>query len=251
VDRIVSGGVGGSVANGGSDRRRIGRIPIRCAVVVREKLATWDTETEDVAARGCRIVLKRAVAPGALLRLSFQAGAGAEALDAVAQVAWTRKSPPSSAGVTFLSAPQPPSRSLAGNWIDRLLAAHLRDLAASGVRSGPGVLGSLGGVTLRLGKKPELRLMAAELAVVKLARDAGTLATVACAVDGPATLATLLENGTVTVGPATVDPLAWKQSPRASRTRPPDVRLLSSGAVIVPPAPDDDWIDAVSVAAVP
>jgi PilZ domain len=120
-----------SGGNGGVQRRRAQRLVGRFPVEVREKLATWSTSTEDVSPRGCRIGLRRALTPGALVQLAFDMGPGAEPLVVHAQVAWVRRSPPEVAGVTFLSAPRLGSRaeSSSGAWIDTLLSARIRLLA--------------------------------------------------------------------------------------------------------------------------
>ena len=94
-----------SGGSGGIRKRRAERLVGRFDVEVREKLATWSTSTEDVSARGCRIGLRRALTPGALVQLAFDMGPGAEPLVVHAQVAWVRRAPPGAAGVTFLSSP--------------------------------------------------------------------------------------------------------------------------------------------------
>jgi hypothetical protein len=112
----------------GIEKRRSERLAGRFVVVVREKLATWVTTTEDVSARGCRIELKRPLTPGQLVQLVFEMGEGVDPLVVHGQVAWARRSPPHSAGVAFLSVPRTaqdePARP--GAWIDRLLAAYVR-----------------------------------------------------------------------------------------------------------------------------
>src|SRR5512140_1110116 len=91
---------------GTHEKRRVARIPLACTVVVREKLATWTTDIEDVGPRGCRIRLSRPLAPGALVRLTIERDGHAPPLDALGQVAWARKTPPLSAGITFVTAPR-------------------------------------------------------------------------------------------------------------------------------------------------
>lgn len=118
------------------DKRRSERLTGRFVVVVREKLATWSTTTEDVSARGCRIELKRPLSPGALVGLAFDMGPGVEPLAVHGQVAWARRTPPYSAGIAFLAAPRQ-SRDQPGTpaaWIDRILKAYVRQ-----VQDGPTV----------------------------------------------------------------------------------------------------------------
>jgi hypothetical protein len=120
---------GGS--GGGTQRRRAERLAGRFDVEVREKLATWSTATVDVSTRGCRIALRRALSPGALVQLAFDMGPGVEPLVVHAQVAWVRRTAPEAAGVTFLSAPRQATQAdpAPGAWIDRLLSARVRRLA--------------------------------------------------------------------------------------------------------------------------
>lgn len=114
----------------GTEKRKSERLAGRFVVVVREKLASWITTTEDVSARGCRIELKRPLTPGMLVQLVFDRGVGLDPLVAHGQVAWARKSPPHSAGIAFLSAPRTAKddSTRAGEWIDRLLAAYVRQM---------------------------------------------------------------------------------------------------------------------------
>jgi hypothetical protein len=112
----------------GIEKRRAERLSGRFTVIVREKLATWETRTEDVSARGCRIELKRPVSPGALVQILFEMGEGAEPLVAHGQVVWARRSPPHSAGIAFLTVPRQATAPAGqgSTWIDRLLSAHVR-----------------------------------------------------------------------------------------------------------------------------
>ncbi len=113
----------------GEEKRKSERLEGRFRVAVREKMATWVTRTVDVSARGCRIELKRPLTPGMLVQLVFDMGAGAEPLVAHAQVAWARKTPPHSAGLTFLTIPrQAKDDGKSVDWIDRLLGAYVRKL---------------------------------------------------------------------------------------------------------------------------
>lgn len=87
-----------------------------------EKLATWRAESADVSARGCRLILKRPLAQGALVRLSFDCG-GAEPFEAVGQVVWARSGEPPEAGVMFVSAPRSRDGS---SWLDVLAGTQAR-----------------------------------------------------------------------------------------------------------------------------
>ena len=111
-------------------------MPGRFRVEVREKLAAWPTSTEDVSARGCRVAMKRPLAPGMLVQLAFDRGPGQEPLVAHAQVAWVRRSPPEAAGLAFLSAPREARHPQPGFWIDRLLGSYVRSVR-DGARAAP------------------------------------------------------------------------------------------------------------------
>ena len=108
----------------GREKRRTQRTPGRYKVAIREKIASWMTHTEDLSARGCRVELKRPLAPGALVQLVFDMGA-AEPLVVHGQVAWVSRNP-GRAGIAFLSFPREENRpgSHDGSWMDRLLGAH-------------------------------------------------------------------------------------------------------------------------------
>jgi len=112
----------------GMEKRKAERLAGRFTVIVREKLATWTTTTEDVSARGCRIELKRPVSPGALVQVAFDMGEAVEPLVAHGQVVWARRTPPHSAGIAFLSVPRRASDApgQGGSWIDRLLSVYVR-----------------------------------------------------------------------------------------------------------------------------
>jgi hypothetical protein len=199
-------GAGGSVS--GAERRRLARIPLQCAVVVREKMATWTAETADVGARGCRITLKRPVAPGTLLQLRFDRGEGVEPLEAVGQVVWARKAAPLDAGVAFLATPREPSRPGNANWIDTMVVARLRQALRGGAAAGR--LGTLENAVLRLGAPPRTPLDADARAVVRVAEREGPISAVGP--EGLAALAALLEAGAVTLGRAGNDLEAWRRA---------------------------------------
>ncbi len=112
----------------GENKRRSERLPGRFQVVVREKLSSWGTFTQDVSARGCRIEMKRPLAPGTLVQLAFDMGPGQEPLVAHAQVAWVRRAAPESAGLALISVPREARHPQPGFWIDRVLGAAVRGL---------------------------------------------------------------------------------------------------------------------------
>ena len=214
----------------GPERRRLARVPLRCRVAVREKQATWTAETADVGARGCRITLKRSVVRGALLELRFDCGDGAEPLETVGQVVWTRHGEPLQAGVALLSVPQ--SGTSASSWIDALAIGQLR----RAVRDGPSALGGLEDAVLRLGRVPRAALTAGAFVVVQVAEREGKVSEVPGGAETLATLAALLGDGTVTLGPARPDALGWERAlslvPVVAPARP---SRKAAAVLVVPP----------------
>lgn len=226
-----------------------------CTVVVREKLAVWPTETRDVSTRGCRIVLPRPLAAGALVRVRIDRDERAQSpLDVLGQVAWARKTEPLQAGITFLSAPTDPHGAPAAHdWIDSLVAGALSRALESGAWAA-GSLGGLDGVALHLGTPPGACLDASDVAVLRIARGCGPVSAVAHSLDGLKALIRLVESGAVTVGRSSFDPEGWKRAfsliadaasaahrePAAARERP---RPTPAG-VIVPPLPETLWREA-------
>lgn len=200
--------------SGNQERRRIARIPVRCGVAVREKLSSWVGETEDLGLRGCRIALKRQVAPGALLQLAFDAGPGAEPLVVLGQVAWASRAAPLVAGVKFLAVPREAQNPQPGFWLDRLVAGRLRRLAGRGP-SAAVELGPLGGVRLHVCGNPGPAPSAAEQAVVTLARGEGTIATAGHAAERLGALAALLDRGVLTIALGGAAPALGPAAPLA------------------------------------
>jgi hypothetical protein len=198
----------------GVERRRLARIPLRCAVTLRDKHATFPAETADVGARGCRITLARQVARGALLRLSFE-GAGPEPFDAVGQVVWARKGETHEAGVAFVSAPK--GRAGAANWIDAMFAAQLRSALRAG--TGARALEELAAATLRLGVPPRAPLPPVALAIAGVAEREGRVSEVLEMRGGIVTLASLVEHGVVTLGRASAHVDAWARLLAPGRAR--------------------------------
>jgi hypothetical protein len=234
---------GKATVTGTHEKRRVARIPLACTVVVREKLATWTTDTQDVGARGCRIRLSRPLAPGALVRLTIERDGEAPPLDALGQVAWARKSPPLSAGVTFVTAPRDPSGASAENWIDTLVAVALRRLVAGGPAAAAAI-GALGGVTLHLGTPPAGTLARDELVVLGVARKREPLSAVVSSLDALGALARLIDRGAVTVRRPASDQQGWEGVFSAMgdvAAAAPREAASGSLAVIVPPLPEPTW----------
>jgi hypothetical protein len=102
--------------------RRFERLPSRCRVWLRDRYGVWDAFTEDVSARGCRLVTPRPLAIGTLVRLTLVD----ERLDAPlivsGQVMWAKGDGPMRAGISFTGSPQGVPG--AAPWVQSLQAAE-------------------------------------------------------------------------------------------------------------------------------
>jgi hypothetical protein len=89
-----------------SDPRRFARLPSRCRVWVRDRYGVWDAHTEDISARGCRIVTPRPLAVGTLVRLTLTDDRLEAPLIVAGQVVWSEGDRPVRAGISFTGSPQ-------------------------------------------------------------------------------------------------------------------------------------------------
>lgn len=101
--------------------RRFARLPSRCRVSVRDRYGDWQAVTEDLSARGCRIVTPRRQRIGTLVRLTVTADALVEPLLVSGQVVWVEDGPPARAGIAFTGSPT--GEPGAGAWVRSLEAA--------------------------------------------------------------------------------------------------------------------------------
>jgi hypothetical protein len=104
-----------------AEPRRFPRLPSRCRVWVRDRYGIWDAETEDISARGCRIVTPRQQTVGTLVRLTLVADQLGEPLIVSGQVVWALAGPPARAGISFTGSPSDVPG--AGAWVRSLGAA--------------------------------------------------------------------------------------------------------------------------------
>jgi hypothetical protein len=149
----------------GDDLRRLGRVSVCCRVDGCDSLGVWTAVTEDVCARGCRIVTRRLPRLGSLLRLTLSSDLFDEALDVGARAMWGT---PDRVGVVFVSGAARPGALSPADWL-ALLVRH-------GQPSGGGL--AMGGRIV-----PAIRRAAARAA---LRQDAGRLVQLSRPRDGSA-----------------------------------------------------------------
>lgn len=108
--------------------RRAPRVPFRCDVEIRHRLAVWNGETDDIGPGGCRIVTPRVLDPGRSVKLAIRCDAMPRTLLAAGTVVWMRSNAPARLGIAFYgSAP--------AEWFDALVRE--RPGLARAVRSAP------------------------------------------------------------------------------------------------------------------
>ena len=71
--------------------RRIKRLRFCCRAVARDRYGVWTAVTEDLSARGCRIVTKRLLRPGSQIVLALSSDLFEEELEVGAEVVWTSR----------------------------------------------------------------------------------------------------------------------------------------------------------------
>jgi len=100
--------------------RRSLRLPLRCAARLSVDGVSCDGHTEDLGARGCRLVAPTRLPPGSHVGLHLACEGAAGTLLVDARVVWSTSEPPWRHGVTF-AAPDVPR---AEAWFDELAASH-------------------------------------------------------------------------------------------------------------------------------
>lgn len=196
---------------GNGEKRRIPRIPFSCPVLVRQRLSSWSTHTEDIGIRGCRLALEQPLDPGNLVELQFHGVREHPALEAAGQVAWTCTRAPLAAGVAFLGPPRAGAAGEARRWVDDLVADQLRR-ALDAWNSAHAVLSRLGDVSLQLGTPPTEGLARTEIALVRLAREGVPLSSVCRSREGLGVVVGLMERGVVSVAGTPPDEVGWQHA---------------------------------------
>ncbi len=111
--------------------RRIQRVRVCCRVDVCDRFGIWTAVTEDICARGCRLITAKSPRVGALLELTLWSDLVPEVLEITASVAWTSED---RVGVSFVMGDAGARPISAGDWVEQLVE-HGKVL-------GPGPVGS-------------------------------------------------------------------------------------------------------------
>jgi hypothetical protein len=113
--------------------RRAERVRVCCRVDVRQPHAVWNAVTDDLSARGCRIVTERLPRLGSHFTMTLSSDLFADELVTIGEVVWIGND---RLGVLFLEeAPRHGSLSPAA-WLDRVLE-HGRSHAPTAHGSAP------------------------------------------------------------------------------------------------------------------
>lgn len=102
---------------GGEDLRRARRVCVCCRVDVLQAGGVWTAVTEDLGARGCRIVTAREPRVGTAVRLRIGADVLDDELEVTGRVAWSGGG---RAGLVFANHPSAASPAA---WVERLARA--------------------------------------------------------------------------------------------------------------------------------
>ena len=159
-----------------SERRAL-RLPIRYSARVEQDGVRFDGHTEDVGARGCRLVTPARLATGSHLRLVLRSEGPAAPLWVGAVVVWREDGPLCRQGAAFDAG----DRQRAGVWFDELAGRHTElfhlDRVPDRLR-----LGAL----VYVARPPETlpRIGEEEAVVLRLACDRTTVSDV-CSAFGP------------------------------------------------------------------
>jgi hypothetical protein len=100
------------------DLRRVQRVKVCCRADVRDRFGIWTAVTEDVCARGCRLVSAKVPRVGAVLDLALSSDLFSEVLDVTAYAAWVSDN---RVGVNFVTGKGHPGALSPAEWIDRLV----------------------------------------------------------------------------------------------------------------------------------
>lgn len=137
----------------GDDSRRIDRVSVCCRVDVHDRFGVWTAVTEDVCARGCRILTHRLPRLGSLFSLRLSSDLFDEELHVRARAVWGTAE---RIGVTFLDTPPRAGALSPAEWLG-LVVEHGRPTGA-GLRAidSPSVVPVITAARARPTVRPEL-----------------------------------------------------------------------------------------------
>ncbi len=98
--------------------RRIDRVRVCCRVDVCDRFGIWTAVTDDVCARGCRLVTIKSPRVGSLLNLTLSSDLFPETLEVAGSVAWVSDL---GVGVSFAIGEARAHALSAKEWVDRLV----------------------------------------------------------------------------------------------------------------------------------
>lgn len=106
--------------------RRVPRAPARCRTHVTSAAGAFDSETEDIGANGCQVIVPRLVRKGDAVELTIGNERVPESLRIRGRVAWVSPQAPWRAGIAF----DDPSLRESARWFEKLVASYpgLREL---------------------------------------------------------------------------------------------------------------------------
>lgn len=113
--------------------RRTPRVHVCCRVDVRQAHAVWSAVTEDLSARGCRLVTARQPGLGTRVPLRLSSDLFPEELDTVGEVVWVHRR---QVGVLFLEGAEREGSLSAARWLEQVLE-HGRSLAPAACGAEP------------------------------------------------------------------------------------------------------------------
>jgi hypothetical protein len=103
-----------------SSSRKSLRVPLRCVAWIELGELACEGHTEDLGARGCRLVLPTRLDPGTVVRVMLWHDLGARVLGLSATVIWTSTEAPWRHGLAYATV----DRGAAEEWFERVLSGH-------------------------------------------------------------------------------------------------------------------------------
>lgn len=100
--------------------RRTPRVPLRCRVIILSPSGAVQTETEDIGARGCQVVMPTAPTKGDVIALAIAAPTFPRTLRVEGRIAWVSPRAPWRVGVAFVGEALPE----AARWMEALFSAQ-------------------------------------------------------------------------------------------------------------------------------